>query len=172
MEPLRFTCSKITNTVDFRIVYWNPGHWNDYGYYTRYKLIAEKSITGGDPITLGLIKASSIKQEAGEVDCLHRIMGDLIFEKIDESCFVVIFDEEIAKKLFVLLNPEQRQNFMDALNMKILFDTEVFLRAIKHDAIFGGLFRRECAAETIQKKRDIVEKYMFSKIDYHSLPKL
>ena len=66
MGSLKFVCSKdATSDADFRIEYYNPKNWNDYGYFTRYRLFAESSITGGGEILVGTIKISSIGQQQG-----------------------------------------------------------------------------------------------------------
>ena len=53
-------------------------------------------------------------------------MGETPFEKIDDTFYSEIFEENVARKVFVLLTPEQRTNLIDALNLNAILDYEVF----------------------------------------------
>ena len=104
MGSLKFVCSKhATSDADFRIEYYNPKNWNDYGYFTRYRLFAESSITGGGEILVGTIKISSIGQQQGIEDHLSSVMGETPFEKIDDTFYSEIFEENVARKVMRFL---------------------------------------------------------------------
>ena len=172
MGPLSFICSKIaTDNADFRIEYYNPKKWNDYGYFTRYRLFAQSSITGGDEILIGLIKISSIGQQKDDEDYLSSIMGDAPFENIDDTCFSVISEENAARKLFVLLSPEQRSNLIEALNLNAILDYDIFQKARAFPPIGCGLFRANWNRDYFRTLNNRVAKYLLSEIDYKSLPR-
>lgn len=173
MGSLKFVCSKdATSDADFRIEYYNPKNWNDYGYFTRYRLFAESSITGGGEILVGTIKISSIGQQQGIEDHLSSVMGETPFEKIDDTFYSEIFEENVARKVFVLLTPEQRTNLIDALNLNAILDYEVFQKARRFPPIGCGLFRTNCTRDYFRTLYNRVAKYLLSEIDYKSLPRL
>lgn len=173
MGSLKFVCSKdATSDADFRIEYYNPKKWNDYGYFTRYRLFAESSITGGDEILIGLLNISSTNQQKDVEDFLSSMMGDVPFEKLDDTCYSVIFEENIARKLFVLLSPEQRANLIEALNLNALLDYDVFQKARSFPPIGCGILRANWGRDRFRTLNQRVAKYLLSEIDYKSLPRL
>lgn len=171
MEPLRFACSYKPKDVDFRIIYSNPSNWNDYGYYTRYKLYADGPIAGNNLIFLGWIHISSTKQSQNEVDYVGKIMGKEPFFTLEDSFYSAILDAEVAQKLFMLLSPEQRSNFLSALNLSVHLDEDVWRFFHRYYSLWGGMFRN-CSDNAFYSNNDIIVRYLKSEIDYRSLPKL
>lgn len=173
MEPLKFVCSKeSTKDADFRIEYYNPKNWNDYGFFTRYRLFAEPSITGSKEVLVGTIKIAATEQQKDVEDYLSSLMGAAPFERIDGTCYSVIAEEIVARKLFVLLTPEQRTNLIEALNLSAILDYDVFQKARSFPPIGCGIFRANGNRDSFRALNNRVAKYLLSDIDYATLPKI
>lgn len=174
MEPLRFACSLQTEDVDFRIIYDrydSTCNWNDFGYFSYYKLYADGAITSNKLIFLGWIHISSTKQEQGVKNYVGQIMGREPFFSLEDSFYSAITNVEVAQKLFMLLSPEQRNSFISALNLSVHFDEDVWRYFHRYYSLWGGMFRC-CSDKEFHSYNDPIVRHLKSDIDYNSLPEL
>ena len=158
--------------------------WNNRGDYYWYHLYALPSITKTDKlIRLGRIWISESRPRSSSFviypkspdpriedrDILCRMMGyDTPFERIPAR-FMSLVGDDIAKSLFVLLNPSQRKSFIDALHLCVSEDD--YERGRKERTLPSGMLRQYEKWSDAEKGWPI-SKYLLSEIDYSELPGL
>ena len=118
MKKLIFTWDPTRTDADFLIEPDKSETPNNAGFFYKYYLTALPSISGKNSIGLGSISIVSLKQEKNERNSLARLMADSpSFEQLPEDFISLIDITSLAQKLFVLLSPNQRKNFVEALNI-------------------------------------------------------
>lgn len=180
---LKFVCGDLSpETIennDFLLIY--DKKWNDDRVHSWFSMSALPSITGGTIMDLGRIWIGSPSPtgnalyyyntkdpEVNPFDSLTNTMGyNTSFERIPQTFQLLIVEESTAKKLFVLLSPEQRHNLIVSLN--ICLDESSYEKGINND-IFPWGFVKQFKSFEQHERITPIRKYLLSEINYKDLP--
>ena len=158
MDKLTFTCDyNSRGKTDFYITYdpkcWN---WNDYGYFIRYLIYATPKITPNKKLVLlGKIRILDKNQLTKPHWLEDRLKGngkyDLFYELPEtfSSCLL----KDTAIKLWMLLDNEQREEFVEAMHV------------VDPEGTFDMVLCRDISSSDI----DVVNKLLFSEIDIQTI---
>jgi len=118
MGKLLFTIDTKETNADFLIEPDGSEKPNSSGYFFRYTLTALPSVSGGDRVPLGGFSAVSLRQDKNVRNSLERLMdGSKCFGQLPAGYFSLIENKALAQKLFILLSPAQRDDFIRSLNI-------------------------------------------------------
>lgn len=167
-DKFSFTCNpNFKPDADFYITYdrdnWN---WNDFGYHVRYLIYATPKITPNKKEVLigeiGILGSDQKIAEHGLLENTLRESGNYsLFHELPEFFSSRIYDRT-ATMLWMLLNPEQRKEFIGAMHL-ILEADGPYWETICSKA--SGLFR-EGHSHVINQLLDTTKNIMLSPTDF------
>jgi ABC-type multidrug transport system ATPase subunit len=105
-------------------------NWNDFGYYTLYRLFY---VDNSDSLDIGLVKIGMLDSENDSTSIPDR------FEKLEKNYFSLGQGKEYYKKLN-RLNPEIRINILKSIN-DIAYDLEIFGKVVDLEVTRKSLLR-------------------------------
>lgn len=124
--------------VDF---FLEEDNWNDYWYYTMYHLHSTGRL-GGEAQYLGTIRIMKIGQQTGETNLLRKEFPDGVFTNLPDDFVSLSFSEDLYRALSHLLHTiDARSEFLQALNMILGADDDLYLRVKDDDCFNTSLLR-------------------------------
>ena len=155
MERLKFSLGYNEN-AEFNLY---EEYWNDFGYFTNYKIYASPKLTNEKDVHIGYIHILEKGQAVGSKWLQLEIGKGVIFDELPASFYAMSTYLEMYEHLSQLLTPQQRLNFIEALHL--IMGKDKYYEQVKKDRCFHTSLLRnfqsfEQCEETLIKAQNIL----------------
>ena len=150
MEQLKFSLG-FNEKADFNLY---EEYWNDYGYFTTYKIYASPKLTNEKDVYIGYINIMEKGQKEGSKWLQLEIGKGAIFDELPPSFYSMATNITMYEQLSKLLPPQQWLNFIEALHL--IMGKDKYYEQVKKDRCFHTSLLRnvrsfeECEEELIK----------------------